>query len=114
VADAVAPTNFQDGEKIITEGDESDFVAIVSEGEVAVTMSSRVEELCRLRRGEYFGEVAAIKEQPRLATVTAVGEATCLLIPGEAFRRVAGSLRPTINKRMEEVYMLTPSESIPE
>eukprot|EP01048_Picozoa_sp_COSAG05_P021864 COSAG05_NODE_4162_length_1646_cov_170.826761_1_plen_304_part_10 len=40
IADAVSPVNYQDGDRIIEEGAPGEFVAIVAEGQVAISMAN--------------------------------------------------------------------------
>jgi hypothetical protein len=37
-------------------------------------------EVNRLHKGDYFGELALLTEQPRAATVTAVGDVECICL----------------------------------
>ncbi|MEZ5330475.1 MAG: cyclic nucleotide-binding domain-containing protein [Thermoanaerobaculia bacterium] len=75
------------GELIFREGDSGDTLYVVLDGEVMI--SKRIpgageEALAFLRRGEYFGEMALIDDQPRSASATAhSGGATVLAIAEE-------------------------------
>jgi CRP-like cAMP-binding protein len=69
-----------DGEVLFHEGDPGDALYVIVEGEVAVQAEGppRVE-MARLGPGSFIGEVALMTDQPRSATVTAVGGGAELL-----------------------------------
>jgi hypothetical protein len=50
-----------------------------------------------LREAQYFGERALLHDEPRAASVTAVGDVTCLHIGRKAFEEVLGPLGDLIN-----------------
>lgn len=49
-----------------------------------------------LTKGQYFGERALLKHEPRAANVIAVGKLKCLFISKDAFEEVLGSLQAII------------------
>ena len=69
-----------DGEVLFHEGDPGDALYVIVEGEVSVQAEGppRVE-MARLGPGSFIGEVALMTDQPRSATVTAVGGGAELL-----------------------------------
>ena len=68
---------FAPGENIIKEGEKGERFYIINDGEVKVTKGDA--EITRLSNQEYFGERALIKEEPRKASITSVGEVECLV-----------------------------------
>ena len=78
LAELVTESTFAPGAVIIAEGDlDQDLYALTS-GEVVVTSSSAAD--VTLSAGTVFGELAVLNPGPRSATVTAVGEATMLVL----------------------------------
>ena len=79
LAEALEPVSFSDGQNIITEGDTTaDYFYIIEAGTVVI--SSEGEEVVRRHAGEYFGELALLKNVPRIATVTAVDNVVLLQV----------------------------------
>jgi CRP/FNR family transcriptional regulator, cyclic AMP receptor protein len=68
----------QDGEVILREGRMGRELYIILEGTVVVTRAGRVVN--EWGPGDYFGELAAIDEAPRSATVTATSELEVLIV----------------------------------
>jgi MFS family permease len=65
----LVPLRLDAGTMIVREGDQGDRFYIVVEGEVEVAQDGAT--VSRLGPGEYFGEIALIRDIPRTATVTA-------------------------------------------
>jgi CRP/FNR family cyclic AMP-dependent transcriptional regulator len=79
---------FERGELIFSEGEQSDCLYLLEEGELKVfTCGSNGRELVYnlLHPGELFGELI-LDGGPRTASVRAVTRSTCILVGVEAFR----------------------------
>lgn len=74
---------FDPGSTMITEGETSRFVLVLLDGSVEVTKDGR--HLATLGGGEIVGEIAALHDVPRTATVTASTPVTAISVPGDAF-----------------------------
>jgi len=87
------PMTLQAGETLIEEGSSGDSLFVVLRGELDVTKRSGDGELplARIGPGAIQGEMAAIEERPRTASVRAVGEAEVLCVPRGALLDVLGS-----------------------
>jgi CRP/FNR family transcriptional regulator, cyclic AMP receptor protein len=70
--------DIQAGEVIVREGRRGRELFIVLEGTATVTRAGRVVNV--LGAGDHFGELAAIEDQPRTATVTATTDLKVLII----------------------------------
>ena len=105
------PVNVSAGDVIVRQGAPADKIFIIVKGEVAVEREEpdgRVVELETLRDGQFFGELAILRDTPREATATAKTDVTLLAMRRDTFQRlVAGSLGASedfdqvIKQRME-------------
>ncbi len=77
---------FSDGEVIATEGEAGRTFVVIESGEVSVSVQGMA--VATLGPGKAFGELALIDKSARSATVTAVGQAHCYLMPIWSFRPI--------------------------
>jgi len=81
---------FKAGHKIVNEGDPGEVLYVIKEGVVLCTQNG--QELRRMEKGEFFGELALLHGGTRTATVTAIeGDAVCLFIGRQDLRIVLGN-----------------------
>ncbi|CAL8337088.1 unnamed protein product [Lota lota] len=110
IVDILGARVFQDEERIITQGEEADCFYIVESGEVKIRIKSRTAgqldhvevELARCIRGQYFGELALVTNQPRAASVYAVGVTKCLVIDIQAFERLLGPCKEIMKRNISQ------------
>lgn len=78
--------NFPKGTVLFKEGDKGETMFIIQSGRVKISKKGPEAEktLAVLGKGEFFGEMAALEEEPRSATATVLEEARLLCIPQEA------------------------------
>jgi uncharacterized protein YhbP (UPF0306 family) len=105
------PINVSAGEIIVRQGAPADKIFIIVKGEVSVEREepdgSKVA-LETLKDGQFFGELAILRDTPREATAKAETDVTLLALQRDTFQKlVAGSLGATedfdrvIRERME-------------
>ena len=72
--------SYRDGEYVVREGEAGDSMYLVISGEVEVVRQSAGREcyLAVLGAGQFFGEMALIDEEPRNASVRALGQTEVL------------------------------------
>lgn len=83
------PVRFLPGERLFSQGETSDHIAIIVAGIVKITAAtaSGRETLLGLRgAGELVGELAAVDGSPRSATVCALDRVEARLVPAATFR----------------------------
>lgn len=86
LADALKPETVTDGSTICKEGDVGNKFYIIEEGEAVVTKGGT--QVMSYKAGDYFGELALIRNQPRAATVNAKGSTRLLSIDSRSFKRL--------------------------
>jgi len=106
---------FDQGDVIVRQGAPADKFFIIIDGEVEVTREEGGEqhELATLKRGQFFGEMAILRDAPRMATVTAKAPTTVFAMERDAFRGLVGQSIGTtqdfdrvIKQRLEEIRQL--------
>lgn len=106
LADAATEVDLSPAEPIIREGEPSDALYVLTDGEVEVTAhGGRGESSRRIRTmhaPSYFGEIGVLERIPRTATVTGMTPGRCLRIEGTALREALASA-PASSSLMENV-----------
>eukprot|EP00040_Diaphanoeca_grandis_P039870 m.260408 g.260408 ORF g.260408 m.260408 type:complete len:306 (-) comp39835_c0_seq1:274-1191(-) len=105
VADALESIVFEDGAKILTQGDPGDDFFIIVQGDVKVTIDD--VEVNTLTVADYFGEIALLNNEPRKATVTAVGSVTVGKLDRDRFERVLGPVEDILRRNMDNYKTVT-------
>ncbi|KAJ6659806.1 hypothetical protein lerEdw1_018522 [Lerista edwardsae] len=105
VADALEPVQFEDGEKIVVQGEPGDDFFIITEGTASVLQrrSDKEEyiEVGRLGPSDYFGEIALLLNRPRAATVVARGPLKCVKLDRPRFERVLGPCSEILKRNIQ-------------
>jgi CRP-like cAMP-binding protein len=107
VASTMKERSFAPGQVLAQEGQGGIGFFVIEEGEARVDVGG--QEVSRLRRGDYFGEIALIADSPRTATVTADTDVTTLGLTSWEFRplvemnaSIAWKLLETLAKRVAD------------
>ena len=81
---------FGEGDVIVRQGAPADKFFIIVDGEVEVVRESegKTRTLGTLGRGQFFGEIAILRDTPRIATVRAVKPTTLFAMERDIFRSV--------------------------
>jgi uncharacterized protein YhbP (UPF0306 family) len=88
------------GDVVVRQGAPADKFFIIVDGEVEVTREENGSQrtLRRMTRGQFFGEIAILRDMPRTATVRAVTPTTLMTMDRDAFQLlIAQSLATTQN-----------------
>lgn len=83
LAAGATPVRVRAGSELVRQGEPGDRFYVVESGELEVSVDGR--DVATLGRGEYFGEVALLRDVPRTATVTARSDAGLYALDGEEF-----------------------------
>jgi CRP-like cAMP-binding protein len=75
---------FAPGERILRQGLSGSGFYIIVDGEAAVQRDGR--EVRKLSRGEFFGEISVLLDEPPIADIVALGPLRCAVIGGPQLR----------------------------
>lgn len=108
VARALVPVDAVPGQVLIREGEAGDRFYVIAEGEVEVTAAGR--HVATLRRADAFGEIALLRNVPRVATCTALTPVSAYALDREPFltsigghRSSARALGRLVDRRLAEL-----------
>ncbi len=76
---------FAPGELVVRQGEPALHIYLIASGTASVEREGESWS-GRLRAGDFFGELGIIEDHGRTATVVAVDELTCLMLPAWEFR----------------------------
>ena len=101
-----------EGTAVIREGETGDRFYVVADGEVDVSVAGA--HLKRLGRGDCFGEIALVRDAPRMATVTARSNCKLDVLDKDSFVTVvtghslsASALNELVQQRLEEAKIVS-------
>ncbi len=97
---------FQEGQLILSRGDDDGTVMLLLKGTVKVTIYSpegREVGIRRIAEGEIFGDYAAIDHQPRSADVVAVTDVQVATLPAREFVHLITADPAVANAQMREL-----------
>lgn len=90
---------FGNSETIVRQGNPGQSMFIIESGTVSVVIEPSRNEVARIGRGGYFGEMSLLTGEPRSATVLAVGDVSVLELNADLFRRL-GAVHPKAIEQM--------------
>ena len=101
IAEAMDEAHLNAGDTVFSEGDASDAVYIVHEGTVSIRKGD--QELTKVGAGGEFGEMAAISQEPRAATVVAETDVVCGTLSSAEFQELVRA-EPDIALHLARVF----------
>nr|VZI33819.1 unnamed protein product [Spirometra erinaceieuropaei] len=103
LADAFQTKTVGPSEIIIKEGEPGNELFFINKGSVQVYREDgdKMVDLAELKDGEYFGEVALIKKQPRAATVAAKTPVELAVLDADNFERILGQTKDQLMNRID-------------
>jgi cAMP-dependent protein kinase regulator len=100
VADALKERVVDAETAVVKQGDPGDAFFVIVEGECVVTKDEA--EVARLVPGQYFGEVALLRNCPRTATVVAARTTKLISLDGRAFHRLLGPCMEALEEHLKQ------------
>lgn len=93
---------FQNGDRIITQGDNDHSIFIILSGNARVTQDQAPNSAINtLRSGAVIGEMAFLAHKPRTSNVITQGEVICLKLDGDLLR----TLEPHIASKFKDRFI---------
>ena len=110
IANSVETKTFKQGTKIVTKGEQGLEFFVLKEGKVSVEdieSGGRRFDNQVYGPGDYFGERAIVREEPRAANIVATTDVTTLTLSREKFLEVVGPLESLIKKTNDLVMLVS-------
>ncbi|KAL1518772.1 hypothetical protein AB1Y20_003056 [Prymnesium parvum] len=114
--------SFAEGEIIFSQGEVGDKLFIIKEGEVSImreeetrylsTKGKNAREIDHLYRGQYFGERALLKNDPRMASAIAAKKLVCYSLSKSDFDQMALTKNAFWSRRWEKEDTRDPSSLV--
>lgn len=105
MTDAVKELNVAKGDKVIKQGEDGEFFCILVEGDCCATLNQNEGEVVmKYKPGDYFGELALLKNEPRAANVTAMTDCKLIQLDRKSFKRLLGPLDKILMRNMDNYH----------
>ena len=98
IADALETTKYPAGSTIIKEGDVGDKFYILETGEAEAHKKGTEKVFKQYKKGDYFGELALLHDQPRAASVTSTTEVKVATLGKDGFQRLLGPVESIMRR----------------
>ena len=112
VLDAVEEVKVQNGEKVITEGDQGDCMYVLTEGALACSKvfagTTEPKHLKDYVPGEGFGELALLYNAPRAATITATSDSALMKLDRGTFNHIVKDAAQRKREKYENFLQSVP------
>ena len=106
ICDALKNEVYNKGDFIIREWESGNVFYILEEGEAIATKAfdgGDVQEIKRYGPGEYFGERALIKGEPRFCNIEVVSDVCkTISLDRDSFKRLLGPIEPLLHRNIEK------------
>lgn len=114
LSDAFKELKFKKDEFIIKEGEAGNDLYLLVEGQAIATKkldpSKAPEQVMAYNTGDYFGERALIKNEPRAANVVAVTDCTLVSLDRHSVKRLLGPLENLLKRNFELYEKFVPTK----
>jgi cAMP-dependent protein kinase regulator len=98
----------KDGEKMITEGENGDYLFVVDEGKLDCHKEGSTDVLKTCSGGDIFGELALLYNAPRAASVTAKAASLCWKLDRETFGHITSAASEKYRSTLKEFLSKVP------
>jgi cAMP-dependent protein kinase regulator len=98
IADALDAIKYSAGSSIIKEGDPGDAFYLLESGEAEALIDGVDRPVKSYKRGDYFGELALLDDQPRAASVVATTDVKVAKLGRDGFKRLLGPVEDIMRR----------------
>lgn len=101
VADALKSKKFKKGEYVVKEGEKGNTFFFLEDGEAMATKltnEGKADVVYQYKPGDYFGELALLRNTPRQASVIAASDVTVAYLERNSFMRLLGPLEDILKR----------------
>ncbi len=101
MADAIKETKVASGDVIIKQGEAGEVFYILVDGQAIATLNDNKDKpVMNYKPGDYFGELALLRGEPRAANVIASADCKLISLDRKSFRRLLGPLDKILMRNM--------------
>eukprot|EP01016_Furgasonia_blochmanni_P022846 TRINITY_DN2481_c0_g1_i5.p4 TRINITY_DN2481_c0_g1~~TRINITY_DN2481_c0_g1_i5.p4 ORF type:complete len:131 (+),score=39.82 TRINITY_DN2481_c0_g1_i5:927-1319(+) len=104
IADAFREFNFKAGDYVVKQGDQGDTFYFIEEGKAIATkvlnQGEAPKTVYEYKEGDYFGELALLKNVPRQANIVAQTDLILVGLDRNSFKRLIGPLEDILARNM--------------
>lgn len=101
VAHTMSEESFPGGQRILRQGFSGSSFYVIIEGEVAVRVDG--EDVAKLGKGDFFGEISLLLGEPPIADVVALGPVHALQMAGPDLREFLLAYPPVMYRMLQSV-----------
>jgi cAMP-dependent protein kinase regulator len=102
IADALETVKFSAGNNIITEGEPGDAFYLLEAGDATAYRHGIDHPVKEYTRGDFFGELALLDDQPRAASVVAKSDVKVAKLGRDGFKRLLGPVEGIMRREQYE------------
>lgn len=103
ISEAFKDAKFKAGDCIIKEGDEGRDLFFLVDGQCFAqkNIDGSLKEVKDYKTGDYFGELALLRNEPRAASIIARTDVSTVSIDRHAFKRMLGPLEELLKRNID-------------
>ena len=103
ISEAFIESSFKAGEHIIKQGESGKDMFFLVEGDAyaSITVDGADKEVKKYKKGDYFGDLALLKGEPRAASIIARTDIEVVSVDRHSFKRMLGPLDHILKRNMD-------------
>lgn len=106
LCDTLKEEEFSSGSYVVKQGEQGDRFYIIAEGKLIAekkeTPDAEVKKVFEYKQGDYFGEIALVKNTVRQASIKAETDCRIVSIDRDAFKRLLGPMEEILQRNMQK------------